>query len=202
MKKITPKAKTISLKVVIHLGALIPLVYLYYHAVIDDLGADPVKAVIHFTGVGAVNLLLLGLLVTPIAKHFKQGWLINVRRLLGLYAFTYCVFHLLNYLFFDLQFDFSLLISEILKRPYITVGMGAFVILLLLAITSVSYIKRKMGRRWQQLHNWIYPASILACIHFYWSQKSDVTEPIIYFVLLGGLFWFRKERIKRLLTRA
>lgn len=185
------------LKTVIHLSALLPVIALYYYAVLDQLGSDPVEEVIHFTGIGALNLLLITLLVSPLAKRFKQGWLINVRRLLGLYAFFYACLHLLNFLFFELQFDFSLFIDEIIERPYITIGMLAFTCLIALAITSVNSLRRKMGKRWQMLHNLNYLLVTLVCIHFYWSVKSDITEPVIYFIILFALLYQRKAKFKR-----
>lgn len=181
----------------IHLSALLPVIVLYYYAVLDQLGSDPVEEVIHFTGIGALNLLLITLLVSPLAKRFKQGWLINVRRLLGLYAFFYACLHLLNFLFFELQFDFSLFIDEIIERPYITIGMLAFTCLIALAITSVSSLRRKMGKRWQMLHNLNYLLVTLVCIHFYWSVKADITEPVIYFIILFALLYQRKAKFKR-----
>ena len=106
--------KIIVAKVIIHLIALAFLFSYYYLAVSDNLGGDPVESIIHFTGIGALNLLLITLLVSPLAKKFKASWLLQLRRLLGLYAFTYALAHLLNFIFFELQFDFSLLISEII----------------------------------------------------------------------------------------
>ena len=189
--------KVLLLKVIIHLGALWPVINLYYQAFLDNLGPDPVKTVIHFTGIGALNLLLITLLVSPVAKGFKQGYLINVRRLLGLYAFFYACLHLVNYLFFELQFDFSMMLSEIIERPYITVGMVAFVLLIALAVTSIMAIRRKMGASWQKLHNSVYLVTLLVTIHFYWSQKSDITSPLLYFAMLFALLWFRKDKFKR-----
>ncbi|MEW6999382.1 protein-methionine-sulfoxide reductase heme-binding subunit MsrQ [Colwelliaceae bacterium BS250] len=189
------------LKTFIHLSALLPVIVLYYNAVLDQLGSDPVEEVIHFTGIGALNILLITLLVSPLAKRLKQGWLINVRRLLGLYAFFYACLHLLNFLFFELQFDFSLFIDEIIDRPYITVGMLAFTCLIALAITSFNALRRKMGKRWQTLHNLSYLIVTLVCIHFYWSVKSDITEPVIYFIILLGLLYQRKTKFKRWFKR-
>ena len=154
--KLSTKAKVTLLKIGIHVLSLAPLLWLYYHAFSDDLGADPVEAVIHFTGIGAFNLLLISLVISPLAKWAKQGWLLQVRRLLGLYAFTYTVFHLLNFIAFDLQFEWRLFVSEVVERPYITIGMASFTILLVLSITSVNQLKRFMGKRWQQVHNFSY----------------------------------------------
>jgi len=189
--------KVFWLKVLIHLGALLPLVNLYYLALSDRLSADPVEAVIHFTGIGALNLLLLTLLVSPLSKYSRQGFLMKTRRLLGLYAFSYALLHLLNFLFFEVQFDFALFIGEIFKRPYITVGMVAFVILLLLALTSFDKLKRRMGKSWQQLHNLTYPAVVLAGIHFYWSVKSEIIEPGIYLAVILGLLLLRRDKLIR-----
>jgi len=194
--KINQKTKTLLLKIVIHLAALLPIINLYNNAFTDQLGADPVKAVIHYTGIGAFNLLLITLLVSPLAKWLKQGFLMNTRRLLGLYAFTYALLHLVNFIVFDLQFDFSLLFSEIIKRPYITIGMVAFVLLTLLAITSLSSLKRKLGKRWQKIHNLNYLILLLVGVHFYWSVKSELSEPILYFAMSFILLALRKQKIQ------
>lgn len=191
------KHKVLALKIVIHLMALLPVIGLYYFAIEDQLGSDPVEEVIHFTGIGALNLLLITLLVTPLAKSFKHAWILQVRRLLGIYAFFYACLHLCNFIFFELQFDFSLLIDEIIDRPYITVGMVAFVIITLLAITSFKKLRKKMGKKWQILHNFNYVLVTLVCIHFYWSVKSEIIEPSIYFIVLFTLLYFRKDKIKR-----
>ncbi|MDN4502862.1 protein-methionine-sulfoxide reductase heme-binding subunit MsrQ [Alteromonadaceae bacterium BrNp21-10] len=185
------------LKVIIHLCALWPLVWLYTQAFNDGLGADPVKYVIHFTGIGALNILLITLCISPIAKYFRQGYLLNVRRLLGLYVFFYACLHLTNFIVFDLQFDWPLLWGEIIERPYITVGMAALLLLLALSVTSPMAIRKRMGANWQKLHNWIYLVVLLVCTHFIWSVKSDITEPLIYFAMAFVLLWFRKDKAWR-----
>ncbi len=188
--------KVLFLKVIIHLIAILPLVNLYIAAFSDQLGADPVEAVIHFTGIGALNLLLVTLAVSPIAKQFKWGFLQQTRRLLGLYAFTYALFHLGNFLVFEVQFDMKLFFSEIFERPYITVGLAAFLLLIALAVTSINNIKRKMGKRWQKLHNFNYLIVLLVTTHFYWSVKSDVFEPLIYWLITLFLLGFRFNKFK------
>lgn len=195
----TNNAKVFILKVFIHIGALLPLVNLYFLAFRDGLGADPVETVIHFTGIGALNLLLLTLSVTPLAKIIKQGYLLKIRRVLGLYAYTYALFHLFNFLAFEVQFDGTLFISEVIKRPYITVGMVAFFLLTALAITSIDKIKRKMGKSWQSLHNVNYLIILLVTIHFYWSVKSELISPLFYFTIATVLLLFRYKKIKRLI---
>ncbi|MCW8831958.1 MAG: protein-methionine-sulfoxide reductase heme-binding subunit MsrQ [Colwellia sp.] len=190
--------KVFFLKVFIHFAAILPLYNLYFLAFADGLGADPVEAVIHFTGIGSLNLLLITLCVSPLAKMLKQGELLKTRRLLGLYAFTYAMLHLFNFLAFEVQFDGALFIGEIIERPYITVGMVAFILLSALAITSVHALKRRMGKSWQRLHNVSYLLILLVTIHFYWSVKSDLSAPLFYFFLCFVLLFFRYQKLKRL----
>jgi sulfoxide reductase heme-binding subunit YedZ len=135
--------------------------------------------------------------VSVLAKTLKQGWVLQVRRLLGLYAFTYAVFHLLNFFVFDLQLDWTLLLTEIVERPYIMVGMVSFIILMSLAITSVNRYRRMMGKRWQQLHNLSYLALLLIVVHFYWSVKSEIIEPSIYIGLSVVVLLLKQQKIKR-----
>lgn len=185
------------LKFTIHMVSLGLLIQLYYNAIADSLGADPVEEVLHFTGIGAVNLLFLGLTISPIIKQFKIAWLMQTRRLIGLYAFLYACCHIVSFWAFEVQFDVSLFIAEIIERPYITVGLASFIILTALAVTSLHALKRLMGKRWQRLHNWVYVAGLLAVVHFYWSVKSDLTEPLVYFALLIFLLSFRKHKFFR-----
>ncbi|MBA6230752.1 MULTISPECIES: protein-methionine-sulfoxide reductase heme-binding subunit MsrQ [unclassified Colwellia] len=186
----------------IHLAALLPLVNAYYLAFTDQLGADPVEAIIHFTGIGAFNLLLLSLVITPISKRFKISLLVKFRRLVGLYSFTYALLHLTNFLVFEVQFDWLLFLNEIIDRPYITIGMAGLLILLTLAITSISALKKRMGKNWQKLHNWVYLAVIFVGIHFYWSVKSDIIEPSIYLFISITLLALRFEKFKKRIKKS
>lgn len=178
-----------------------PLLLIYYQAFYDQLGADPVKALIHFSGIGALNLLLISLGVSPLATILKQGLLLNVRRLIGLYAFVYALVHLSNFIVFELQLDWTLVVSEIIKRPYITVGFSAFLILLAMTLTSTRQAQRKLGRNWQKLHNWIYLAAILAVLHYFWSVKSAIGQPLIYWGLVLCLLYFRRHKLIRPLRK-
>jgi sulfoxide reductase heme-binding subunit YedZ len=196
-KAVFLRNRVMLLKIAIHLLAFLPLFVLYFLAFSEQLGADPVEEVIHFTGIGAFNLLLISLLVTPIAKKYRQGYLLQIRRLLGLYSFTYAMFHLLNFLAFEVQFDLALFFDEIIDRPYITVGMAALIILFSLALTSITVLRRKMGTKWQKLHNGVYLAVLLIALHFFWSVKSDIVEPMIYFTMAVFLLILRKDKIKR-----
>jgi sulfoxide reductase heme-binding subunit YedZ len=195
----TNNTRVLILKVIIHLFALLPLLNLYFLAFSDELGADPVEVVIHFTGIGAFNLLLISLTVSPLAKIAKQGYLLQTRRLLGLYTFAYALCHLLNFLAFEVQFSGELFISEVLDRPYITIGMIGFLLLMALAVTSFDKLKRKMGKSWQKLHNFSYLIAVLVTVHFYWSVKSDLTSPIFYGVLTLILLLFRHRKLKGLI---
>jgi sulfoxide reductase heme-binding subunit YedZ len=134
--------------------------------------------------------------LTPIAKKYRQGYLLQTRRLLGLYSFTYALFHLLSFLAFEVQFDLMLFFSEIIDRPYITVGMAALIILFALSVTSITSLRRKMGKKWQKLHNWVYGAILLIALHFFWSVKSDIVEPMIYVFMALFLLNLRRAKIK------
>ena len=195
------KTHIVIIKTFIHLVALGWLVLTFYQAIHDELGADPVEALLHFTGIGALNLLLLSLFVTPLTRFLKQALILKLRRLLGLYAFTYAASHVVSYVLFELQLDWSLLLSEIIKRPYITVGFAGFIILFILAATSTQKIQKALGKRWQTIHNWVYAAGLFIALHFIWSVKSDLIEPIIYWVILLLLLVTRRNKLKRTLTK-
>ncbi|WP_289030090.1 protein-methionine-sulfoxide reductase heme-binding subunit MsrQ [uncultured Paraglaciecola sp.] len=195
------KNHILLLKVFLHCAAFLPLARLYYCAFADKLGADPVQVILHFTGIGAFNLLLLSLLVSPVAKKLKQGQLINIRRPLGLYAFTYALFHFLSYIAFDLLFEWQLLISEIFKRPYIYVGFISLLILTVLALTSTKSIQRKLGSTWQKIHNWVYLALLTVSLHYFWSVKSGLIQPIMYICFALLLTFVRYKKLTKNLKR-
>ncbi len=189
------------LKTVIHLAALGYLSVYYYWAFTDNLGADPVKAIIHFTGMGALNLLLLTLCVSPLTKLTKQAQLMKTRRLLGLYSFAYGALHLSNYIAFDLQMAWGTLWEDIIKRPYITVGFAAMVILLFLALTSPRFAQVKLGQSWFKLHKGIYLACALVLLHYLWSLKTITLEPSIYLLAAAFLLLIRTNLVPQLSLR-
>jgi len=199
--KLKTKEKIILLKTALHCILFIPALWVFYLAIQDQLGADPVQELTHFTGLSALKVLLLGLLISPLAPKIKFIPLMQVRRLVGLYAFFYASLHLLSFFIFDLQLDWPLLLSEIIKRPYITVGMFAWLVLFALAITSPMFIRRKLGKRWQPLHNLVYITVPIVVLHFYWSLKSGWIEPAIYLIITLVLLSFRSQKIKRLCTQ-
>jgi len=189
-------------KTLLHLLILGWVIFTFYLGVTDNLGADPVKALIHFTGIGALNLLLITLLISPAARYLPAPVLMRFRRMLGVYVFVYAVIHLLTYISFELQFDWSLVVGEIVKRPYITVGMVALLLLAALTITSPNKVRQRLGKRWQSLHNTIYLVVLLALLHFSWSRKTGLQEPLIYWAIALLILLPRLQYLKQRLQRA
>jgi len=181
----------------LHLICWFFLLRAYYLALNDKIGGDPVESLIHFYGLSALKLLLLTLMITPLVRYSRQTALMMLRRPLGLYAALFASAHLCVYIAYDLQFNWPMVASEIAKRPYITVGFVAWLLLLALAITSLPKLVRSMGKRWKQLHNFIYLIGILACLHFLWSVKADLTEPAIYTLILAILLFLRGDKFLR-----
>jgi sulfoxide reductase heme-binding subunit YedZ len=161
-----------------------------------DLGADPVKKLEHECGKTALNLLLLTLAVSPVRELAGLPQLLRLRRMLGLFAFFYAVVHFTVYLVLDLELNFHMLGADIVKRPYITIGFTALLLLIPLAITSTNRMMRRLGRRWQSLHRLVYVIAVLGVWHFYWQVKRDVREPLIYAGLLAILLAYRVLRAR------
>jgi sulfoxide reductase heme-binding subunit YedZ len=159
-----------------------------------SLGADPVKKLEHECGKTALNFLLLTLSVTPVRELAGLPQLLRLRRMLGLFVFFYAVVHFTVYLVLDLELNFRLLGADIVKRPYITIGFSALLLLLPLALTSTNGMMRRLGRRWQSLHRLIYLIAALAVWHFYWQVKRDVREPLLYVGMLALLLAYRLLR--------
>ncbi len=190
------------LKVVLHLAAFLPFIYLFMAASQGWLSADPAKDIQHFTGRMALKLLLATLLVTPLTRYLKQPLLIRTRRLLGVWCFAWASLHLTSYYLLELGYDhLRLLGSELVSRPYLLLGMICWLILFALAITSFQRMQRKLGRRWQTLHNGIYLVAILAPIHYLWSVKVFSPQPWIYALLAAVLLAWRYNKLRKLLQR-
>ncbi|SDI83136.1 sulfoxide reductase heme-binding subunit YedZ [Ferrimonas sediminum] len=187
------QGRLLALKTLLHLCFLLPLLYLAAAVQGGAAGGDPVQYVIHFLGMGALHGLMASLLVSPLARWWKLGALVRVRRLLGLWTFAYALLHLGAFLVLDLLGDWALLLSEVVRRPYIVVGMLALLILTALALTSTQGMQRRLGRRWQRLHNWVYLVALLAPVHFWWSVKSGWYEPALYLMLCLGLLALRPK---------
>jgi sulfoxide reductase heme-binding subunit YedZ len=176
------------------LCGLLPLLGMDLGALGVDLGPDPVKKLEHSCGKTALNMLLITLAVTPVRELAHLPDLLRLRRMLGLFAFSYVLLHLAVYVALDLELRFGLLLAEIAKRPYITIGMVALLMLVPLAVTSTNRMMRRMGRRWQRLHSLIYPIAILGVWHYYWQVKKDVREPLVYAGILTVLLGYRAVR--------
>jgi len=188
-------------KVAIFVICLIPFADLLWRFITGNLGINPVETLQHGTGDWTLRFLIFTLCITPLRKLLKLPDLIRFRRMLGLFAFFYVCLHFLTYLGPDQSFDLAGMWKDVAKRPYITVGFTAFVLLIPLAITSTTgWIRRLGGKRWQMLHRAIYVAAVCGVIHYYWLVKSDVRKPLFYGTLVTILLlwrlgdWFLKRR--------
>ncbi|MFA7270742.1 MAG: protein-methionine-sulfoxide reductase heme-binding subunit MsrQ [Sterolibacterium sp.] len=193
------------LRIMLFVFCLAPLTHLGWGAWTDDLGANPIEFITRSLGTWTLNFLLITLSITPLRRLTGWNWLVRLRRMLGLYAFFYALLHLAAYLWLDQFFDWQAIAKDILKRPFITIGMSAFVLLLPLALTSSSaMVKRLGGKRWQQLHRSIYVIAIFGVLHYWWLVKLDVTLPAVYAALLALLLgiraWWRELERRRQLA--
>ena len=180
------------LKPVVFVAALAPAAVLVWRIVHNDLGTNPVETLNRFTGDWTLRFLLITLAVTPLRR--LSGWMpvMRLRRMLGLYAFFYATLHFLSWIWIGQQFDVHEIVKDVIKRPYITVGFAAFVLLLPLAATSTNAMMRRLGgRRWQLLHRSVYVIGVAAIVHYWWLVKSDITQPAIYGAILTLLLGMR-----------
>jgi len=178
-------------KPLVFMACLTPLALLVLGLLQDTLGANPIEELTRRSGEWTLRLLLLTLCMTPIQKLFKQSWPIKFRRMLGLYTFFYASVHLLTYIWLDQFFDWGEIITDIIKRPFILIGMSAFLLLLPLAITSNHIMMRKLGKLWKRLHQLVYVIAGLGVLHFYWLVKKDLFTPSVYLVILTILLGYR-----------
>jgi sulfoxide reductase heme-binding subunit YedZ len=152
------------------------------------LGANPITEAEHFTGKWTLRFLIVTLSITPLRRVTGWNWLVRYRRMFGLFAFAYAVLHLSMYIGVDMFFDFGDIVHDVVKHPYITIGMAAFILLIPLAVTSTNAMVRRLGgARWRSLHRLVYVVAVLGVIHFWWAVKKDITEPLIYACVFGGL---------------
>lgn len=190
------------IKAALFAACLVPLARLAWLGVQGGLGANPIEYITHSTGWWTLTLLLVTLLVTPLRRLSNWSWLLRLRRMLGLYAFFYACLHFTTYLWLDQFFDWGSIVKDIAKRPFITVGFAAFVLLVPLAATSTNAMVKRLGaRRWQLLHRAVYAIAILGVTHFWWLVKKDITEPAIFAalltLLLGARLVWRARRAPR-----
>lgn len=179
-------------KPVIFLACLGPVASLAWRGFHAELGANPIEAITHGTGDWTLRFLLITLAVSPLRKLTRQYWLINFRRMFGLFAFFYGFLHLMTYVWLDKFFDVHEMLHDIAKRRFITAGMTAFVLMIPLALTSTKWSIRKLGgKRWQVLHRLIYASVAAGVIHYIWLVKADLRKPLEYGAVLAVLLTYR-----------
>ena len=175
-------------------AALLPFARLVLFTLTDRLGANPIEFITRNTGDWTLYFLCITLAVTPLRRLLKWPWLVRLRRMLGLYTFFYASLHFITFLWFDHAFDAQEMFKDVVKRPFITVGFAAFVLLLPLALTSTNGMVRRLGgKRWQALHRLIYAISMLGILHFFWMRagKNNFAEPILFGSIVGLLLLLR-----------
>lgn len=192
-------------RVIVFVLALLPFLRLVYAVYQDALGANPLEFLTRNTGDWALYFLCISLAITPLRKILEWHWLIRLRRMLGLYAFFYASLHFLTFLWFDHFFDLSDMWRDVVKRPFITVGFVAFVLLLPLALTSNQWMIRQLGgKQWQLLHRLVYLIAPLGVLHYFWMKagKNLLLQPLLFAALVSGLlgvrlYWRLQSRMKR-----
>jgi len=180
------------LKAALFVLCLVPLGRLVWLGTHHGLGANPIEYITHSTGWWTLTFLLITLSVTPLRRLTGWNWLLRLRRMLGLFAFFYVCLHFVTYIWLDQFFDWHSMVKDIAKRPFITVGFTAFLLLIPLAATSTNRMVKRLGaRRWQRLHRMVYIIATLGVLHFWWLVKKDIREPLLFGALLGLLLLVR-----------
>ena len=193
------------LKPIVFLICLLPIILVLtdLFEISGTLGANPIENIQDIFGIWGLRFIVILLLISPLKKISGIIWLIQFRRMIGLFAFFYVLMHFLVWLLLEQSLLMPAIIEDVTKRPFITIGFIALLILLILASTSTSKIRRSMGKKWDKLHQSVYLASILGIWHFWWQVKKDITEPLIYaviiFILLTYRLWnkYRKTQPKK-----
>jgi sulfoxide reductase heme-binding subunit YedZ len=189
--QISPRA-LLATRIVLFVAGLLPLAWIVFALFTGGLGINPVEAMIRELGRWGLRLLLLTLAITPLRQLTGAAWLIRLRRMIGLYAFTYVTLHFLAYAVFDNSLSLALIVEDVTERWYILVGAAALLLLIPLALTSTQGWMRRLGRRWKQLHRLVYPAAVLGVFHFFMIIRADAwTEPLIYAAILALLLGWR-----------
>ncbi len=180
-----------AVRTTIFAAALVPAAALVYGFFTNDLTANPIDYITDTTGYTALSLLLISLSVTPLRRLTGRNELIRLRRMLGLLAFFYACLHFSTWFVLDWFFDFESMAADSVERPFITIGMLTFMLLIPLAATSTAGMIRRLGKRWQQLHRLVYIAGLTAVIHFWWVVKADFREPRLFALAVSVLLGFR-----------
>jgi sulfoxide reductase heme-binding subunit YedZ len=189
-------------KAPVFLACLLPVGYLAWGAAAGVLGANPIKTITEETGTWTLRFLVLSLAVTPLRRWARLHSLLRFRRLLGLFAFFYGTLHLLTYLWLDQFFVVPDILKDIAKRPFITMGMAAFALMVPLALTSTAGWIRRLGRNWQRLHRLAYLSAVGGVVHYWWLVKADTSRPFRYAVIVGVLLaarvaWAWRTSVRR-----
>ena len=185
-------------KPAVFVASLVPAAWLVQGMITGDLGVNPAETLQLQTGRWALRFLLITLAITPIRRLFHWNVVIQYRRMLGLFAFFYATLHFASYIVLDQYFAFDAMMADVIKRPFITVGFAAFVLMIPLAVTSTKGWIRRLGRRWQVLHRLVYVSAICAVVHFIWKVKLVIGDPVLYAGILAVLLGYRAVRMVRL----
>jgi len=192
------------IKALVFSACLLPFVLLSlaaFNLAGQSLGANPIEELLHQLGLWGLRFLLLTLAITPLRQLSGKTWLLQLRRMLGLFSFFYILLHFLSYAILDQGLSYIAIIEDIIERPYITLGMTALLMLIPLAITSTNGWMRRLGRRWKKLHRLVYVIAVLGVWHFFWQVKLDTREPLIYAgilsVLLGYRLWLKFSKTRQ-----
>jgi sulfoxide reductase heme-binding subunit YedZ len=178
-------------KVLVFLACLTPLLWLAFRTLTGRLGINPIEDLELTTGIWSLRFLTITLAVTPIRRLTGWNRVIQYRRMLGLFAFFYVCLHFTIYISLDQTFAFDLILKDVAKRPFITMGFTAFVLMVPLALTSTKGWIRRLGRRWQLLHRLIYVSAICAAVHYLWKVKVMIGSPVYYAIVIALLLAFR-----------
>lgn len=181
-----------QLKAALFLASLIPLIRLGWLGYSSQLGANPIEFITRSLGTWTLAFLLITLSITPLRNLSGWSWLIKLRRMAGLFTFFYALLHFITYIWLDQFFDLHDIYKDVIKRPFITIGFAAFLMLIPLAMTSTNaMIKRLGGKRWLLLHRLVYLIAICGVLHYWWLVKKDITQPLIYSAVLAALLGYR-----------
>ncbi|MGZ8957644.1 MAG: sulfite oxidase heme-binding subunit YedZ, partial [Methylosarcina sp.] len=186
------RKKLAGLKNAVFFLSLMPLINLAAGALLDGLGANPIERITRSTGYWTLSFLMITLAITPLRRLLGWNWPMRMRRMIALFAFFYGTLHFLTYLVLDQFFDLSAILADIVKRPYITVGFPSYVLMIPLALTSTDRMIRRLGgKRWRLLHRLVYLIAVGGVVHYWWLVKKDISDPLMFAVILGLLFGIR-----------
>lgn len=198
----SPRLRRFLVKAPVFLACLLPVAYLGWGAFTGTLGANPIKTITEETGTWTLRFLVLTLAVTPVRRLTGWNGVQRFRRMVGLYAFFYGTLHLFTFLWLDQSFVVADIIKDVRKRPFITAGVTAFVLMVPLAITSTTGWIRRLGRRWQALHRLVYLSAVVGVVHYWWLVKADTSRPLRYgaivsVLLLSRVAWIYRGALRR-----